>query len=45
VEAVYNKHSYFAERRAALHAWAALLVQIEAGKTNVVPVRAAQKKA
>jgi integrase len=39
VEAVYNRHSYFAERRAALHAWADLLAQIEAGKSNVVPIR------
>lgn len=39
VEAVYNKHSYFAERRAALQAWSDLLVQIEAGKSNVVPIR------
>jgi integrase len=39
VEAVYNKHSYFAERRAALETWANVLVQIEAGWSNVVPIR------
>jgi hypothetical protein len=39
VEGVYNRHSYFAERRAALQAWSDLLAQIEAGKSNVVPIR------
>jgi len=43
VEAVYNKHTYFAERRAALQSWADLLVQIEAGKSNVVPIRGKAK--
>jgi integrase len=38
VEAVYNKHTYFAERRASLQAWADLLVQIDAGKSNLVPI-------
>lgn len=39
VEAVYNRHTYFAERRAALTVWADLLVQIEAGQPTVVPIR------
>jgi integrase len=39
VEAVYNKHTYFAERRAALESWAELLVQIESGQSKVVPIR------
>jgi integrase len=36
IEATYNRHTYFAERRAALEAWADLLVQIEAGQSKVV---------
>lgn len=39
VEGVYNRHSYLAERRTALQAWADLLVQIETGKSNIVPIR------
>lgn len=38
IEAIYNRHTYFAERRAALEAWAELLVQIEAGQSKVVPI-------
>lgn len=43
VEAVYNRHTYFAERRTALEGWADQLVQIEAGKSNVVPIRSGEK--
>jgi len=43
VEAVYNRHTYYAERRAALEAWAVQLAQIEAGKSNVVPIRGKSK--
>ena len=43
VEAVYNRHTYFADRRAALQSWTDQLVQIEAGKSNVVPIRTGQK--
>jgi integrase len=32
VEGVYDRHDYFAERRAALGSWAALLERIERGK-------------
>ena len=39
VEAVYNKHTYVAERRVALQSWADLLVQIESGQSKVVPIR------
>ena len=31
VEGIYNRHDYFAERHAALGAWAALLAQVERG--------------
>jgi integrase len=43
VEAVYNKHTYFAERRAALQSWADLLVQVESGRPKVVPIRGGKK--
>ena len=39
VGAIYDRHSYFSERRAALQSWTDLLLQLEAGKTNVVPIR------
>lgn len=39
VGAIYDRHSYLAERRTALQSWTALLVQLETGKTNVVPIR------
>jgi integrase len=39
VGAIYDRHSYFAERRTALQSWTDLLVQLEAGNTNVVPIR------
>jgi integrase len=39
VGAIYDRHSYFAERRAALQSWTDLLRQVETGKTNVVPIR------
>lgn len=32
VEGMYDRHDYFAERAAALGAWAALLAQVEKGK-------------
>ena len=38
VGAIYDRHSYFTERRAALHSWTDLLAQLESGKTNVVPI-------
>ena len=43
VEAVYNKHTYFAERRAALKSWADVLVQIEAGQSKIVPIRSRKR--
>lgn len=45
VGAIYDRHSYFAERRAALQTWADLLVQMEAGKTNVIPIRKSRSRA
>jgi integrase len=43
VEAVYNRHTYYAERRAALEAWAVQLAQIEAGNKKVVPIRGGER--
>jgi len=45
IEATYNRHTYFAERRTALRAWADVLVQIEAGQTKVVPIRSGRSTA
>lgn len=40
VEAIYNRHDYFEERKAALHAWAGLLAELERGNTDkVVPIK------
>jgi integrase len=39
VGAIYDRHSYFMERRAALQSWTDLLAQLETGKTNVVSIR------
>lgn len=42
VEGIYNRHDYFEERKAALNAWGALLVQLERGEADkVVPIRRA----
>lgn len=39
VEGIYNRHQYFEERRAALTAWADLIVSLENGSDyNVVPL-------
>ena len=40
VEGTYNRHDYFKERREALSAWAALLGELEQGRTKVVPLGA-----
>jgi integrase len=37
VEGIYDRHDYFAERAAALGAWAALLEQVEMGKLPATP--------
>ena len=37
VEGIYDRHDYFAERRAALEAWAALLAEIERGMKAISP--------
>lgn len=40
IEGIYNRHDYFEERKAALNAWAALLMQLEHGEADkVVPIR------
>lgn len=44
VEGIYDRHSYFAERKEALGKLAALIVACEAGKDwNVVPLRKGQR--
>jgi integrase len=40
VEGIYNRHDYFEERKAALNAWADLLIQLEKGEINkVIPIK------
>jgi integrase len=39
IQAVYNTHDFFAERRAALETWTALLLEIERGERKVAPLR------
>jgi integrase len=39
VQGVYNTHDYFAERKAALETWTALLLEIERGERKVAPMR------
>ncbi|MGO9990458.1 MAG: tyrosine-type recombinase/integrase [Steroidobacteraceae bacterium] len=39
IQGVYNRHDYFAERRAALETWTALLLEIERGERRVAPLR------
>jgi len=40
VEGIYDRHDYFEDRKAALNAWADLLVQLESGeREKVVPIR------
>lgn len=38
VEGRYDRYGYFEERKDALNKWAALLVQLEAGGANVIPL-------
>ena len=38
VEGRYDRYDYFEERRSALNQWAALLVQLEKGGADVVPI-------
>lgn len=44
IEGVYNTYSYFDERRAALTAWADLIVSMESD-SNVTPIRAGARRA
>ncbi len=40
VEGIYDRHDYFEERKAALNAWADLLMQLETGeREKIVPIR------
>ena len=39
IQRVYDTHDYFAERRAALETWTALLQDIERGVRKVAPLR------
>ena len=39
LQGVYNTHDYFAERKAALETWTALLLEIERGQRKVTPMR------
>ena len=39
LQGVYNTHDYFAERKAALETWTALLLEIERGERKVAPTR------
>ncbi len=39
VEGTYNTHDYLNERRAALEAWTALLLDVESGAQKVTPIR------
>jgi integrase len=39
VEGIYDRHDYFAERAAALGAWAALLAKVEKGKLPASPTK------
>ena len=46
IEAVYNVHDYFEERRAALGALADLLTQCEKGKADkVIPIKSGKRSA
>lgn len=44
VQGIYNRHDYFAERKAGLQAWADLLSELEAGDADkVVPIKGRKK--
>ena len=45
VEGIYDRHDYFAERAAALGAWAALLAKVEKGKQTTDSTRLPQAAA
>jgi integrase len=45
VQGVYNTHDYFAERKAALETWTALLLEIERGERKVAPMRSRRSNA
>jgi integrase len=39
LQAVYNTHDFFAERRAELETWTAMLLEIERGERKLAPMR------
>ena len=46
VEGIYNRHDYFAERKAALEGWGQLLEQLEQGESSkVIPIAASRRAA
>jgi integrase len=45
VEGIYDRHDYFAERHAALSAWANVLAEVESGATDRVGGRRSGKRA
>ena len=45
IQSVYNTHDYFAERRAALEAWTALLLEIERGERKVTALKSRRASA
>ncbi|MDA8347915.1 MAG: integrase arm-type DNA-binding domain-containing protein [Pseudomonadota bacterium] len=42
VEATYDRHDYFKERRAALEQWTALLIETERGESKITPITRAR---
>ena len=40
LERIYDRHDYFAERAAALGAWASLLAKVEQGMVPAAPAKA-----
>jgi integrase len=45
IQSVYNTHDYFAERRAALESWTALLLEIERGGRKVTALKSRRASA
>ena len=43
LEAVYNRHTYFVERRVALASLSNLILEVEKGGAVVVPIRGHKK--
>jgi integrase len=41
VEGIYDRHSYFKERRAALEQWTSLLIEVERGSSTIISIHRA----